>query len=201
MIFSFINYICSADKLTCDENQMQISIYKPLLKVSSASQLQLLDSSCKPQETKVYYVFTTSLTECGTTMTSENNNKTVSFHNKVVERLSAFHKSISRSKEIHFPFKCIHPKSYPVSSTTFGLIDFAVTLNNASSEDKMSLIMGLYKDQSFSKPLVGDPSLNERLYVEVGLNMTNSSSETTFGIKLNECYVTSKNPWLNINIS
>ena len=173
---------------------MKIFIYKSLLKVSSASQLQLLDSSCKPHETKFYYVFTTSFTECGTTMTSENNNKTVSFHNKVVERLSAFDKSISRSKEIQFLFKCSYPKSYLVSSTTFGLVDYAITSNNASSKDKMLLIMGLYKDQSFSKPLVGDPSLNERLYVEVGLNMTNSSSKTTsFGIKLNECYVTSKN--------
>ena len=79
----------------------------------------------------------------------------------------AFDKSISRFKEIHFLFKCIYPKSYLVSSTTFGLVDFAITSNNASSEDKMSLIMGLYKDQSFSKSLVGDPSLNERLYVEV----------------------------------
>ena len=159
---------------------MKIFIYKRLLKVSSASQLQLLDSSCRLQETKFYYVFTTSLTECGTTMTSENNNKTVSFHNKVVERLSAFDKSISRVKETQFPFKFSYCKSYLVSSTTFGLVDFPITPDNASSEDKMSLIMGLYKDQSFSKPLVGDTSLNNRLYVEVGLNMTNSSSETTF---------------------
>ena len=53
--------------------------------------------------------------------------------------------------------------------------------------------MRLYKDRSFSKPLVGDPSLNKRLYVEIGLNIINSSSEkTTLGIKLNECYATSK---------
>ena len=174
---------------------MKIFIYKPLLKVSSASQLQLLDSSCKPQESKFYYVFTTSLAECGTIMTSENNGKTVSFHNKIVESLSAFNKSISRSKEIHFPFKCSYPKSYLVSSSTFGLLDFAnmYTSKNASSDGKISLLMRLYKDQSFSKPLVGDPSLNERLYVEIGFNITNSSSgKTTFGIKLNECYVTSK---------
>ena len=139
---------------------MKIFIYKPLLKVSSAPQLQLLDTSCKPQETKSHYVFTTSLAEYGTTMTSENNNKTVSFHNKVVERLSAFDKSISRVKETQFPFKCSYPKSYLVSSTTFCLVDFAITPDNASREDTMSLIMGLYKDQSFSKPLVGDPSLN-----------------------------------------
>ena len=141
--------ILLTDNLTCDENQIMIFFHKPLLKVSSASQLQLqlqlLDSSCKPQEKKFYYVFITSLTDCGTTRTSENNNKTVSFHNKVVERLSAFDKSISRSKEIHSPFKCIYPKSYLVSSTTFGLVDFAITSNNASSEDKMSPIMGLYK--------------------------------------------------------
>ena len=190
---SFFHYICYADNLICNENQMKIFIYKPLLKVSSASQLQLLHSSCKPQESKFYYVFTTSLAECGTIMTSENNGKTVSFHNKVVESLSAFNKSISRSKEIHFPFKCSYPKSYLVSSPTFGLLDFANTSKNASSDGKISLLMRLYKDQSFSKPLVGDPSLNERLYLEIGLNITNSSSEkTTFGIKLNECYVTSK---------
>ncbi|CAB3998469.1 Hypothetical predicted protein [Paramuricea clavata] len=54
--------------------------------------------------------------------------------------------------------------------------------------------MGLYKDQSFNKSLVGDPSLNERLYIEVGLEATKSSSgKSPFGIKLNECYVTSKN--------
>ena len=134
LIDNISHYICSADKLTCDENQMKIFIYKLLLKVSSASQLQLLDSSCKPQET--------------------------SFHNKVVERLSAFDKSISRVKETQFPFKCSYPKSYLVSSTTFCLVDFAITPDNASRGDTMSLIMGLYKDQSFSKPLVRDPSLN-----------------------------------------
>ena len=181
------------DKLTCGENKMTLFIEKSLLKVSSASQLQLLDSSCKPRDTKFYYVFTTSLTACGTTMTSENDGKTVSFHNKVVERLAAFGKSTSRSKEIYFPFKCNYPQSYLVSSSTFGLANFAVSPNNASGKDNISLIMGLYKDLSFSKPLVGDPSLNERLYVEIGLNATNSSSEkSSFGIKLNECYVTSK---------
>ena len=172
---------------------MKLFISKTLLKVSSASQLQLLDSSCQPQETKFYYVFTTSLTACGTTMTSENDGKTVSFHNEVVERSSAFNKSISRSKEIQFPFKCNYPQSYLVASSTFGLADFAITPNNASTDDKISLIMRLFKDKSFSKPLVGDPSLNERLYVEIGLNATNSSSEnSSFGLKLNECYVTSK---------
>ena len=172
---------------------MKILILKSLFKVSSASQLQLLDSSCKPRETKFHYAFTTSLTTCGTTMTSENGGKTVSFHNKVVERMSAFNKSISRYKEIQFPFKCNYPKSYLISSSTFGLADFAITPNNASGEDKMSLVMGLYKDQSFQKRLVGDPSLNERLYVEIGLNATNSSRvKSSFGIKLNECYVTSK---------
>ena len=189
--FGFI--ILSTDKLTCDENKMKIFIYKPLLKVSSASQLQLLDSSCKPRETNFYYIFTTSLTECGTTMTSENGGKTISFHNKVVERSSTFNNSISRSKEIQFPFKCSYPRSYLVSSSIFGLVDFATTLNNASSEDKMSLIMRLYKDPSFNKPLVGDPSPNERLYVEIGFSMTNSSTETSsLGINLNECYATSK---------
>jgi hypothetical protein len=160
--------------------------------VSSASQLQLLDSSCKPQETKSSYVFTTSLTACGTTMTSDDG-KTISFHNKVVETLTAFNNSISRSPEVQFPFKCIYPQSYLVSSSKFGLANFVITPNNASKEDNMSLVMGLYKDQSFQKPLVGDPSLNERLYVEIGLNAPNSSSvKTSFGIKLNECYVTSE---------
>ena len=193
LILYYISLYLYADNLICNENQMKVFIYKPLLKVSSASQLQLLHRSCKPQESKFYYVFTTSLAECGTIMTSDNNGKTVSFHNKVVESLSAFNKSISRSKEIHFPFKCSYPKSYLVSSLTFGLLDFANTSKNASSEGKISLLMRLYKDQSFSKPLVGDPSLNERLYVEIGLNITNSSSEKTIlGIELNECYVTSK---------
>ena len=185
--------ILSTDKLTCGENKMKIFIQKSRLNVSSASQLQLLDSSCKPQETKSYYVFTTSLTACGTTMTTGNDGKTVSFHNKVVGKLSAFNKSISRSKEIQFPFKCNYPQSYLVSSSTFGLADFAIAPNNASNEDKISLMVGLYEDQSFSEPLVGDPSLNQRLYVEIGLNTTNSSSdESSFGIKLNECSVTSK---------
>ena len=172
---------------------MRIFIPKSLLQVSSANQLQLVNSSCKPEETKFFYVFTTSFTACGTTMTSENDGKSVSFHNKIVESLPAFGKSISRSKEIHFPFKCNYPQSYLVSSSTFGLANFAVSPNDASGRDNISLIMGLYKDLSFSKPLVGDPSLNERLYVEIGLNTTNSSSKkSSFGIKLNECYVTSK---------
>ena len=79
------------------------------------------------------------------------NNKTVSFHNKVVERLSAFDKSISRFKEIRFPFKCSYPRSHLISSTTFGLVDFPIIPDNASSGDKMSLIIGLYKDQSVRK--------------------------------------------------
>ena len=101
------------------------------------------------------------------------------------------------TKQFHFITKLLkdcQPLINPSQdSKKFGFPSNVVTPDNASSEDKMSLVMGLYKDQSFSKPLVGDPSLNNRLYVEVGLNMTNSSSETTFRIKLNECYVTSKN--------
>ncbi|CAB4008475.1 Hypothetical predicted protein [Paramuricea clavata] len=126
-------------------------------------------------------------------MTTKNNGKTVSFHNRVVERLPGFGKSISRSKEINFPIKCNYPRSYLLSSATFGLANFSVSPSDASGKGNMSVKMGLYKDQSFSKPLVGDPSLNERLYVEIGPNATNSSSEkSSFGIKLNECYVTSK---------
>ncbi|XP_028397936.1 ZP domain-containing protein-like [Dendronephthya gigantea] len=193
------NYICQKNlrtyKLSCGENRMKISILKSHFNVTSASQLQLLDSSCKPQETKYDYVFTTSLTACGTTMTTENDGKTVSFHNKIVESLSAFNNTISRFREIQFPFKCNYPRSYLVSSSSFGLADFTITPNNGSSNDNhnISLIMGLYDDQSFSQPLIGDPSLNGRLYVEIGLNTTSSSSRnSSFGIKLNECYVTSK---------
>lgn len=170
---------------------MKMYIPKSLLNVSFASQLQLLDSSCQPLATKFFYIFTTSLNACGTTVTADRS--TVSFHNKVIERLSAFNESVARSKEIHFPFKCNYPKSYLVKSSTFSLDNFTISPNDASGKDNISLIIGLYEDRLFSKPLVGDPSLNERLYVEVGLNTTNSSSkESSFGIKLNECYVTSK---------
>ena len=173
---------------------MTVYVKKSLLNVATASQVQLLDSSCKPLETKFYYLFTTSLTACGTTMTSENGGKTVSFHNKVVERLPAFNQSVSRSKEINFPIKCIYPQSYLLSSATFGLANFSVSPNDGGGKGNMSVKMGLYKDQSFNKSLVGDPSLNERLYIEIGLKATKSSSgKSPFGIKLNECYVTSKN--------
>ena len=172
---------------------MKIYILKSFFNVSSSSQLQLLDSSCKPQETKFHYLFMTPLTGCGTTMVTESDGKTISFHNKVIERLSTFGKIISRSKEIQFPFKCTYPQSYLVSSSQFGLANFVITPNNSSKDDHLSLIMGLYKDHSFSKPLVGNPSLNERLYVEIGLNMTNSSSgKSSFRIKLKECFVISK---------
>ncbi|XP_046861165.1 ZP domain-containing protein-like [Xenia sp. Carnegie-2017] len=183
-----INY-----KLICGENNITFWIKKSLLNVTSASQLQLSDNSCKPKSTKLYFIFTTSLTRCGTKMTVENGGKVISFHNKIIESFSGFNSfkhNISREKEIQFPFKCSYPHNFLISSSAFGLENFTVENKTVTKKGQVSIVMSLYTDELFSQSLTTDPSMRDRLYVEVKRNTNKTNS--TVGIKLNKCFVTSK---------
>ena len=169
---------------------MTFLIKKSSLNIVSSSQLQLLHSSCKPTSTNLYFIFTTTLTGCGTKMTVKNGGKEISFHNKVIESSSGFNNTVSRAKEIQLPFKCSYPQSYLVSSSTYGLKNFAISNETVNKQRNISIIMSIYTDESFSQSLTTDPSMGDRLYVEVKRNTSKTNS--TFGVKLNECFVTSK---------
>ena len=169
---------------------MTFLIKKSLLNVTSASQLQLIDSSCKPKSTFTYFIFTTSLTGCGTKNTVQNGRKAILFHNKVTESSSSFKHKISREKEIQFVFTCSYPQSFLISSSAFGLENFTIKNETINKQRNLSIIMLLYKDEYFRQSLTANPSMGERLFVEVKQNASKTNS--TLGIKLNECFVTSK---------
>ena len=143
-------------KLYCGENKIILYAEKQLFNVSSGKELQLLDSSCKPaRETKSYYIFITSPTECGTHMTTNTAERSVTFTNKVMERKFTFgNYSITRSKEIQFSFSCHYSQSHVVSSKQFGTTNVITTMGNIVGEGNMTLVMHIYKDKSFTKPLV-----------------------------------------------
>ena len=180
-------------KLYCGENKIILYAEKQLFNVSSGKELQLLDSSCKPaRETKSYCIFITSPTKCGTHMTTNTGERSVTFTNKVMERKSAFgNYPITRSKEIQFSFSCNYSQSYAVSSSQFGLTNVITTLGNIIDEGNMTLVMHIYKDRSFTWPLVTNLTLNKRIYVEIKMKLTNTTTKSSFGIQLKECFSSS----------
>ena len=118
----------------------------------------------------------------------------MTFTNKVMERKSSVgNYSITRFKEKQITFSCQYPQSYVVSFSQFGLTNDITNLGNITDEGNMTLIMHIYKDKSFTKPLVTNLSLNKRIYVEIKMNLANTTTSTksSFGIQLKECFSTS----------
>ena len=118
----------------------------------------------------------------------------MTFTNKVMERKFTFgNYSITRFKEKQITFSCQYPQSYVVSFSQFGLSNDITNLGNITDEGNMTLIMHIYKDKSFTKPLVTNLSLNKRIYVEIKMNLANTTTSTksSFGIQLKECFSTS----------
>ena len=81
-------------------------------------------------------------------MTTNTGERSVTFTNKVMERKSAFgNYSITRSKEIQFPFSCRYSQSYVVSSKQLGSTNVITTMGNIIDEGNMTLVMHIYKDK------------------------------------------------------
>lgn len=184
-------YIFFSDVLKCGENSMSFSVLKTLLDVSSTSQLQLIHKSCHPKVYKSYYVFTTRLTGCGTSMIHLRSGKAIAFYNKVLESYSGFNNTISRSKEILLPFACYYPRRYILKSSAFGLKNFTIKKKLVLKKHVIPLTMTLYTDSSFKKPLSKVPALGNRIYVDVK-RKNYKKTLSPFGIKYDSCIVVSK---------
>ena len=110
-------------------------------------------------------------------MTTNTGGRSVTFTNKVMERKSSVgNYSITRFKEKQITFSCQYPQSYVVSFSQFGLSNDITNLGNITDEGNMTLIMHIYKDKSFTKPLVTNLSLNKRIYVEIKMKLTNTTT-------------------------
>lgn len=101
----------------CRQNDMSITIPKPILKGVDKEHLRLLDPSCKATETPMYFSLQTPLTGCKSSRRSSKS--AIVYSNTVLEIPLKNSDIITRIREIEIPFSCYYSNSEIAAAVGF----------------------------------------------------------------------------------
>lgn len=105
----FISYfIAQGVTVNCFQNEMSITIPKPILKGLDREHIRLLDPSCRATETLTHFSLQTPLTGCNSTR--RYTKSAMVYSNKVLEIPLKNTDIVTRVREIEIPFSCYYSK-------------------------------------------------------------------------------------------
>lgn len=107
MWHSFLfSFVAKGVVVICRQNEMSITIPKPILKGMDREHVRLLDPKCGANETPTHFVIKTPLTGCNTTR--RYTRSAIVYSNKVLEIPLKKSDIITRVREIEIPFSCYY---------------------------------------------------------------------------------------------
>lgn len=113
----FIIFLAQGITVYCRQNDMSITIPKPILKGVDKEHLRLLDPSCKATETPMYFSLQTPLTGCKSSRRSSKS--AIVYSNTVLEIPLKNSDIITRIREIEIPFSCYYSNSEIAAAVGF----------------------------------------------------------------------------------
>ena len=185
-----LNYgLISAEvNVTCDQNEMSISIPKYLLHGLDREHLRLSDVSCEAMETRTHFILRTKLTGCHTVIRHTQN--FVSYMNKVEEIPIKPGQIITRVREVEIPFSCYYSNTGVISAVGLEVRSKKIIFSKRGF-GKFVLDMKVYPTPSFSLeykkkdfPIV--VPLRKLLYVKVSVD----SDDRRLDILAVDCWAT-----------
>ena len=185
-----LNYgLISAEvNVTCDQNEMSISIPKYLLHGLDREHLRLSDVSCEAMETRTHFILRTKLTRCHTVIRHTQN--FVSYMNKVEEIPIKPGQIITRVREVEIPFSCYYSNTGVISAVGLEVRSKKVIFSKRGF-GKFVLDMKVYPTSSFSLeykkkdfPIV--VPLRKLLYVKVSVD----SDDRRLDVLAVDCWAT-----------
>ena len=99
-------FIAQGVTVNCLQNEMSITIPKPILKGMDREYIRLLDPSCRATETPTHFNLKTPLTGCNSTR--RHTKSAIVYSNKVLEIPLKNTDIITRVREIEIPFSCYY---------------------------------------------------------------------------------------------
>lgn len=174
--------------VTCGQNDMWISIPKPLLPGLDREHLRLSDVNCGATETETAFVLHTKLTECHTV--SKHTNNFVNYMNKVLQIPLEEGQIITRVREVMIPFSCYYSNHGIVSAV--GLqVESRKIIFSRRGLGKFTLEMNIFPDDTFvghyqksDYPL--HVSLRDPVFVEVKV----VTKDTRLQVLAENCFAT-----------
>lgn len=186
--FFLISLLCSDVNVTCEQNEMWISIPKNLLLGLDREHLRLSDVKCGAKETQTHFILHTKLTECHTL--SKHTKNFIYYTNKVLEIPVGPNQIITRVREVEIPFSCYYSKMGVVSAVGLQVRSRKIVFSEKGF-GKFALEMKLFPDNRFwgyykKEDFPLHVLLRKDLFVEVSVD----TEDTRLAILAEECFAT-----------
>ena len=149
--FSLLTHklIFVAVNVTCEQNEMSISLPKALLKGLDREHLRLRDLSCGATETSTHFILSTNLTGCDTV--KRHTKGFVCYMNKVEEIPIKPGQIITRIREVEIPFACYYSNMGVVSAVGLQVKSKKIVFSEKGF-GKFVLVLDIFPTPRFELP-------------------------------------------------
>ncbi|XP_078378574.1 ZP domain-containing protein-like [Oculina patagonica] len=184
------NRTCEARgvKVDCLQNEMSITIPKPILKGMDREHIRLLDPRCRATETSTHFNLKTPLTGCNSTRRFTKS--AIVYSNKVLEIPLKNTDIITRVREIEIPFSCYY-SNYGMA-TAFGVKPKNRKLVFMErGEGNFTVVLELYRSSRYVKPYgPEDYPLSLKLRQQMYFQGRVDSNDKRLSILVDKCFAT-----------
>ncbi|KAL9966600.1 hypothetical protein ACROYT_G024702 [Oculina patagonica] len=174
--------------INCLQNEMSITIPKPILKGMDREHIRLLDPSCKTTETPNHFNLKTPLTGCNTTR--RYTASAIVYSNKVLEIPLKNTDIITRVREIEIPFSCYY-SNYGVATAVGVKPKNRKLVFMERGEGNFTIVLELYHSDRFASSFSrSDFPLSLKLRQHIFLQAQVDSNDKRLSIMAETCFAT-----------